>query len=193
MKLINFSDTYDYILALSRKKASQFALVILSFSESIFFPIPPDTMLIPMSLANHKKAFYYAFLTTISSVVGGIVGYFLGFFAIDIIEPVLKSRGYIDDFIRAKEWFTTWGFLSVLIAGFSPVPYKIFTISAGSLGMFLPGFILASFIGRGARFFLVSGLIVLGGENMNNNIRLYFDKIVIVVTIIFLILLFIIF
>ena len=191
--MINLYNIYDNILALSRKKSSQYALIILSFSESIFFPIPPDSMLIPMSLANQKKAFYYAFLTTISSVIGGIVGYFLGFFAIDVIEPVLVSRGYIDDFIRAKEWFITWGFLSVLIAGFSPVPYKIFTISAGSLGMFLPGFILASFIGRGARFFLVSGLIVLGGENMNKNIRSYFDKIIIIATIIFLILLIIIF
>ena len=191
--MINLYNIYDNILALSRKKSSQYALIILSFSESIFFPIPPDSMLIPMSLANQKKAFYYAFLTTISSVIGGIVGYFLGFFAIDVIEPVLVSRGYIDDFIRAKEWFITWGFLSVLIAGFSPVPYKIFTISAGSLGMFLPGFILASFIGRGARFFLVSGLIVLGGENINKNIRSYFDKIIIIATIIFLILLIIIF
>tara|TARA_E500000331_G_scaffold230976_1_gene221214 strand:- start:96286 stop:96861 length:576 start_codon:yes stop_codon:yes gene_type:complete len=179
-----FTKTYDYIISLAGKKYSEYILILLSASESIFFPIPPDSLLIPMSLANQKKAFYYAFLATFSSVAGGMVGYFIGSFAIDLIEPILISRGYINDFNTAKDWFDTWGVLAVFIAGFSPVPYKIFTITAGSLGMFLPGFIFASLIGRGSRFFLVSGLIVWGGEGMNEKIRAQFDKVTIFTAII---------
>ena len=102
----------------------------LSFAESSFFPVPPDVMLAPMSLAKPSKAWYYASLTTVTSVLGGILGYFIGVFAFDVIEPILHNYGYYDRYELAKTWFESWGFWAIFIAGFSPIPYKIFTISS---------------------------------------------------------------
>jgi membrane protein YqaA with SNARE-associated domain len=147
----------------------------LSFAESSFFPIPPDVMLAPMSLARPEKAWYYAALTTLASVLGGVLGYLIGMLAFDLVEPLLHQYGYFDKYLVARNWFDQWGFWAVLLAGFSPIPYKVFTITAGVISMaFLP-FVLASVIGRGARFFLVSGLMAWGGERMDGMLRRYID------------------
>lgn len=147
----------------------------LSFAESSFFPVPPDVMLAPMSLAKPSKAWYYASLTTITSVLGGILGYFIGVFAFDVIEPILHNYGYYDRYELAKTWFESWGFWAIFLAGFSPIPYKVFTIASGVVGMaFLP-FVIASFIGRGLRFFMVAGLMAWGGEPMEKKLHNYMD------------------
>lgn len=147
----------------------------LSFAESSFFPVPPDVMLAPMSLAKPHKAWYYAFITTITSVLGGILGYFIGVFAFDLIEPILHDHGYYERFELAKSWFDSWGFWAIFLAGFSPIPYKVFTIASGVVGMaFLP-FVLASMIGRGLRFFMVAGLMAWGGEPMEKKLHKYMD------------------
>jgi len=148
----------------------------LSFAESSFFPIPPDVMLAPMSLAKPDKAWRYALLTTVASVLGGIFGYLIGMFAFDLIEPWLHKLGYWSRYTNAVTWFETWGIWIVFLAGFSPIPYKIFTITAGALSMaFLP-FVLASVIGRGARFYLVAGLMVWGGQRMEDMLQKYIDR-----------------
>ena len=134
-------------------------------------------MLAPMTLAQPKRGWRFAFLTTVASVVGGLAGYVIGWVALDTVEPLLRSVGYWDSYIRSTEWFVTWGFLAVLAAGFSPIPYKIFTIAAGALHMLLPAYILASMIGRGGRFFLVAGLIRWGGEPMQRRLRANVDTI----------------
>ncbi len=147
----------------------------LSFAESSFFPVPPDVMLAPMSLAKPNKAWYYATLTTVTSVLGGILGYFIGVFAFDLIEPILHNYGYYDRYELAKNWFETWGFWAIFVAGFSPIPYKVFTIASGVVGMaFLP-FVLASLVGRGLRFFMVAGLMAWGGEPMEKKLHKYMD------------------
>ena len=176
MKL--FSLMYDRALVYSKHQKAPFYLSVLSFIESSFFPFPPpDVMLAPMCLAQRKKAWYFAFLTTITSVLGGLFGYLIGVFAFELVEPILKSVGYWEKFETIQLWFLEWGIGVVFIAGFSPIPYKLITISSGVVGMALIPFILASLIGRASRFYLVAGLIYLGGEKMEQNLRKHIDTI----------------
>lgn len=170
-----FSALYDRALSWAAHPHAERYLAGLSFAESSFFPIPPDVMLAPMTLAQPERGWRFAFLTTVASVTGGIAGYAIGWWALDAIEPLLRSLGYWDSYIRSTEWFETWGFLAVLAAGFTPIPYKIFTIAAGALHLLLPIFVVASFVGRGGRFFLVAGLVVWGGEPMQRRLRQHVD------------------
>ena len=175
MKLL--TSLYDYTISLSRHPQAERYLFALSFAESSFFPVPPDAMLIPMTLAKPKSGWRFAFITTIASVIGGLFGYLIGLLALDTIEPFLVQFGYWDGYLEATDWFLEWGFLAVFIAGFSPIPYKVFTIAAGALNMLLPVFVLASLIGRGSRFFLVAGILLWGGESMEKKIRNHIEKI----------------
>nr|WP_252728196.1 YqaA family protein [Alteromonas sp. C1M14] len=151
-------------------------MVGLSFAESMFFPIPPDVMLAPMSMSQPHRAWRYAALTTLASVLGGIGGYVLGYFAFDVwLEPIILSAGYGEKLDTTMSWFEQYGIWVVFLAGFSPIPYKIFTISAGILSMAFAPFIIASAIGRGARFFLVAGLMRWGGAAMEAKLRDYVE------------------
>ena len=170
-----FSALYDRALRWTAHPHAERYLVGLSFAESSFFPIPPDVMLAPMTLAQPKRGWRFAILTTAASVAGGLAGYAIGWLALDAIEPLLRSLGYWDSYTRSTGWFVTWGFLAVLVAGFSPIPYKVFTIAAGALHMLLPAFVIASLVGRGGRFFLVAGLIIWGGEGMERRLRKHVD------------------
>ena len=170
-----FSALYDKAMNWAVHRHAPVYLAGLSFAESSFFPIPPDVMLAPMALAEPKRAWFYATLTTIASVIGGVAGYMIGMFAFELIEPWLHELGYWERFEVAQVWFGEWGFWAIFIAGFSPIPYKLFTISAGVISMaFLP-FVLASFIGRGARFYLVAAIMVWGGEKMEKMVRTYIN------------------
>jgi membrane protein YqaA with SNARE-associated domain len=166
-----FGPLYDRVLGWAAHPKARWYLGGLSFAESSFFPIPPDVMLAPMALARPVDAWRLALLTTLTSVAGGVLGYMIGYFALDLIEPWLVSSGHWEGYLRARSWFHTWGFWAVLAAGFSPIPYKLFTIAAGALAMFLPVFVLASIVGRGGRFFLVAGLIRWGGAPMETRLR----------------------
>ena len=126
-------------------------------------------------MARPERAWRLALLTTVASVLGGLLGYFIGVFAIDIIEPWLRDLGYIDAYTTAVSWFKEWGFWAVLAAGFSPIPYKIFTIAAGAMGMPLLPFVVASAVGRASRFFLVAGLLYWGGARVEIALRRYVD------------------
>lgn len=148
----------------------------MSFVESSFFPVPPDVMLAPMCLATPRKAWYFAMLTTITSVLGGLFGYLIGYFALDALLPWLQQSSYWPAYQTALEWFERWGVWAVFIAGFSPIPYKVFTIAAGALSMALLPFTLASCVGRGLRFFLVAGLMAWGGERMEKALHSYVDR-----------------
>jgi membrane protein YqaA with SNARE-associated domain len=132
-------------------------------------------MLAPMVLADRRKAWSLALLTTVTSVLGGLAGFAIGMVAIDWVMPLLERFGYVDTFQRAQDWFIEWGFWAILAAGFSPIPYKIFTIAAGAMAMPLLPFALASVVGRGARFFLVAGMIFVGGEPLERNLKRYVD------------------
>ena len=172
-----FQKLYDKALVWSRHRHAPKYLFGLSFAESSFFPVPPDVMLAPMVIAQPSKAMQFALLTTIASVLGGILGYAIGYYAFDTIAGWLQGTHYWDKYLLSKQWFEEWGVWAVFIAGFSPIPYKVFTIAAGALSMsFLP-FTLASLIGRGARFFLVSLLLSWGGERLESTLRVYMDRI----------------
>jgi len=173
-----FEKLYDVCLRWARHRHAPGYLFGLSFSESVFFPIPPDVMLAPMALAKPQRAWFYAMLTTLASVTGGIAGYVLGALAFDAyIQPLIVDWGYTEKLNMAMKWFEEYGVAIVFLAGFSPIPYKIFTVSAGFLNMaFLP-FVLASAISRGLRFYMVAGLMYWGGEKMEQKLRQYVDRI----------------
>ena len=173
-----FTRLYDSCLRWARHRHAPYYLTGLSFAESSFFPIPPDVMLMPMSLAQPRRAMYFATITTLASVAGGIAGYAIGYFALDWVAPLIEEGGrWSAAYNKASTWFTDWGFWAVLIAGFSPIPYKVFTISAGALSMAFIPFVIASAIGRGGRFFLVAGLLAWGGPAMEARIRVYVERI----------------
>ncbi|MCW8091890.1 YqaA family protein [Alteromonas sp. ASW11-130] len=171
-----FQPLYDLVLRWARHRHASVYLGGLSFSESMFFPIPPDVMLAPMSLSRPDKAWFFALLTTLTSVLGGIGGYLLGYFAFDAwLAPWIASSGYQPKFDLALSWFEQYGVWVVFLAGFSPIPYKVFTVGAGVMQMaFLP-FVIASTVGRGARFFLVAGLMKWGGTAMEAKLRQYVE------------------
>ena len=160
----------------SRHPRAPWFLGGLSFAESSFFPIPPDVMLAPMSLANPRRAWWFALITTLASVAGGLFGYLIGYFAFDLIEAWLRASRYWGAYEQAVAWFEAWGFWAIFVAGFSPIPYKVFTIAAGVAHMALLPFTLASLVGRGARFFLVAGLMAWGGVRMEAVLHKYVDR-----------------
>ena len=172
-----FLRLYDWVIALSAHRRAPAFLSALSFAESSIFPIPPDVMLIPMCLARPAKSWQYAAVCTLFSILGGIAGYLIGRLAFGWIEPWLMESSYAGAFTSAVAAFDTWGFWYILLAGFTPIPYKVFTISAGVVGMPFLAFTGGSVIGRGGRFFLVAALIRLGGEKLALKMRKYIDLI----------------
>jgi len=161
-----FKPLYDRMLDWAGHRHAVRYLAALSFAESSFFPLPPDLMLVPMCLADRSRAWRFASITLGASLVGGIAGYLIGYYFFDALQPWLRTSHYWDAYLQGRQWFDQYGVWAVLIAGFSPVPYKIFTITAGVATLNLPGFVVASLLGRGARFYLVAALMVIGGEPM---------------------------
>ena len=172
-----FSAIYDRVMRWAVHPYAPRYLAGMSFAESSFFPIPPDMMLAPMALANPSKAWRYAAIATIASAVGGLFGYLIGYFLFELIQPLLHQAGYWGKYQEVQGWFAEWGFWAVFLAGFSPIPYKIFTIAAGVIGMSPLAFAVASLISRGIRFYLVSALMVWGGARMERTLRIYIDRI----------------
>lgn len=167
-----FQKMYDATLQWAAHKYAVFFLAVVSFAESMFFPIPPDVMLAPMALAKPEQAWRLAFITTVTSVLGGMAGYALGYWLYDpVVLPFIEAMHYQEKMEDIRHWFNEYGVWIVFIAGFSPIPYKVFTVSAGLMGMaFLP-FVIASAIGRGGRFFIVAGLMRIGGEKYRDKLR----------------------
>lgn len=160
-----FGPLYARVMRWSRHRHATRYLGLLSFSESSFFPIPPDVMLAPMVLAQRDRAWYLATLTTITSVLGGLFGYLIGWLLFEQLgEPIVAFYDAGAQLQSVRTWFDRYGVWVVFLAGFSPVPYKLFTVTSGLMGMALMPFVLASAVGRGARFFLVAALIHWGGE-----------------------------
>lgn len=170
-----FSYLYDKTILWSSHNHAPYYLAGVSFAESSFFPIPPDVMLISMGLAAPEKSWRYAFITTLFSVLGGIFGYCIGYFFMDLVQNWILTSSFHDNYLHIVQWFKVYGVWIVFLAGFSPIPYKLFTIAAGALHMaFLP-FVLASALGRGLRFFLVSSILFYLGDSLRTKLRLYVD------------------
>lgn len=173
-----FENLYRSVIKASSSRQAPTVLSTLSFVESFILPFPPpDVMLAPMSLAQPTRAAYFATLTLVASIIGGVVGYLIGMFGYELAQPYLEQWGYMPVFEKATGWFEVWGFWAVLVAGFSPVPYKIFTISAGVLNLAFVPFILASLIGRGARFYLVALLLARFGPGIEQRLIKYIEYI----------------
>ena len=151
---------YDWTMSLAAGPRAPAALGGISFIESSVFPIPPDTLLIPMVIAKREKAWIYAAICTITSVLGGLFGYFIGAFLFDqVAEPILAFYGYADKFADFTARYNEWGVWIVLIAGLTPFPYKVITIASGATGLPLMVFTVASIVARGARFFILAALL----------------------------------
>ena len=167
-----FEPIYTKLLSWAKHRYAERYLAIVSFAESSFFPIPVDVMLAPMVLAKPNDAWRLAGITTIMSVVGGTFGYFIGVFFFDAYgQQILSAFNAHEVFEQTKQQYTKHGLWIILLAGFTPIPYKIFTIASGVLGIALLPFIILSFFGRGARFFLVAALIRLGGDKLEATIH----------------------
>ncbi len=173
MKL--FGPLYDRCLVWAAHRHAPLYLTGLSAAESVIFPIPPDVMLAPMTLARPTAWFRYAMLCTVASVLGGLLGYMLGAYALEAVMPWIERAGKLATFQQIEGLFQRYGFWIVFVAGFTPIPYKVFTIAAGATGIGLLPFTLGSLVGRGGRFFLVAGLIRLGGERMSGMLRRYIE------------------
>ncbi|OOF69878.1 YqaA family protein [Rodentibacter caecimuris] len=166
-----FSAMYDKTMEWSTHRFATFWLSFVSFIEAIFFPIPPDVMLIPMSMSKPKSALKFALYTSLASIFGGMVGYAIGYYAYDWVQGYVQQWGYQSSWEQAMSWFERWGVLVIFVAGFSPIPYKVFTICAGVMQMaFLP-FTITAFISRAARFLLVAKLAAWGGEKFAAKLR----------------------
>lgn len=170
-----FSSLYRKIIAWSEHPKAVYYLILVSFTESCIFPIPPDVMLISMSLAKPEKAWFYAGATTISSVLGGLFGFLLGAFFLKYLFPYIEYLGYSDSYYQVIDWYRLWGFWIVLLVGFSPIPYKIFTIASGSLHMSILPFLMASLISRGARFFLTATLLYFYGRRVRDFLEQFIE------------------
>jgi len=146
---------YDWCIEAAGRPYATWLLGAVSFAESSFFPVPPDVMLVPMSLARPDKAYFYATVCTVTSVVGGILGFLIGALLYDSVgEWVIQLYGLGDKVETFREWYREWGAWVILAKGITPIPYKVVTITAGFSGYNIWLFILFSIITRGARFFL---------------------------------------
>ena len=173
-----FERLYFSVIRFSAQRQAPWYLALLSLLESFILPFPPpDVMLAPMSLAKPDKAMRFATITLAASVCGGLIGYAIGALLFDLVQPWLIDWGYQARFDTVTSWFEQWGFWAVLIAGFSPVPYKLFTLSAGVLSLALLPFIIASIIGRGLRFFLLAWCLSKFGAAIEARLVQYIERI----------------
>jgi membrane protein YqaA with SNARE-associated domain len=172
-----FKPAYQWVVKWSDTPYGNLALFVLAFAESSFFPIPPDILLITLAVSKPAAAFEYALICSVGSVVGGLAGYAIGFFAFESIgQWVLNHYDPNQEiFAQIQLLYENYGFWGVLGAALTPIPYKLFTIASGVFKFDLVQFILASIIGRSFRFFLVGGLIFWGGEPLKVWIEKYFD------------------
>jgi len=182
---------YDWVLHWADSKYGPLALFVLAFAESSFFPIPPDVLLIALALGARKKSFQFALICSIASIAGGLLGYSIGHYLWwdGVIYSAIAQfffnniPGFTEDiFTSIQNQYSEYGFMIIFSAGFTPIPYKIFTISAGAFNISLPLFVIASAISRSARFFLVAGLIWKFGNPIKDFIDKYFNILSVIFT-----------
>lgn len=181
---------YNTTLYYSKTKWAFVSLCVVAFTEASFFIIPPDALIIAMGLSNHKKAFFYAFIAGIFSVLGGIFGYCIGYFFYEYIgAPIINYLHYQAQLDSFKSFFNKYDMLAILIGGFTPIPYKLVTLFAGFTKVNFFIFVVASILSRFARFFLVATLVYFFGNKAHLIIEKHIGKITII-SAIFIILIF---
>ena len=167
---------YDWVLHWAATPYGTWALFLLAFAESSFFPIPPDVLLIALCVARPERSFKYALVSAVGSILGGCLGYLIGWqFMASVGDRIVAFYGLTEKVAYIESLYQTYDAWAVGIAGFTPIPYKVFTIAAGMFKINFLVFVLASLISRSARFFIVGGLIYLFGPRIQRFIDRYFD------------------
>jgi membrane protein YqaA with SNARE-associated domain len=165
-------DVYHRTLALAGSPRAGWWLALVAFTEASCFPIPPDVLLIPMVLARPQRAWRLAFICTIASVCGGVLGYYIGYAVFNqLARPVIEFYGYGAKFAAFQAMYAEWGVWVILIKGLTPIPYKIVTIASGAANFNFWVFMAASVVTRGARFFIVATLLHFWGEQVKDFIE----------------------
>ncbi|HYD31472.1 MAG TPA: YqaA family protein [Azospirillaceae bacterium] len=163
---------YDWIVRRAAQRDAVWWLAGVSFAESSFFPLPPDILLVPMTLANRQAAWWYALVCSASSVIGGLFGYAVGYFLFETIgRAIVDFYNMQESFLHFAELFNHYGAWILVLKGATPVPYKILTITAGFTNLDLTVFVLASLLSRSLRFFIVAVLLWYYGESIQNFIE----------------------
>ena len=163
---------YEWTLSLAASPNAVWALAVVSFVESSFFPIPPDALLVPMIIADRRRAWFYALVATVASVFGGFLGYAIGYYAFDTIgEPLLRFYRVTDQYQALQHLYDEWGAWLILIKGATPIPYKLVTIASGAFHFDFRTFTICSLISRGIRFFLIAALLWRFGEPIRDFIE----------------------
>lgn len=176
-----FRRLYDWVLSWAETPYGAPALVVLAFSESSFFPIPPDPLLMALALGAPQRALYFGAICTVGSVLGGVAGYAIGMGIWALVADWFYA--YVpgvspESFARVQALYDRWDFWAIFAAGFTPIPYKVFTLSAGVFSISFPIFVVASVLSRGARFFLLAGIIYFFGAGIQRFIDRYFNALV---------------
>lgn len=184
MKLLK--TLYNWVLHWAHTPYGTPALFGIAFAESSFFPVPPDVLQIALSISRPKRSFFYASVSSVASVLGGIAGYAIGVYLMSLVGwPILHFYGLEAQYDHVKILFQKYDALAIAIAGFTPIPYKLFTIASGAFSIHFGVFVIASLLSRSARFFLVGLLIYFFGESIKEFIDRYFN----LLTILFFVLL----
>ena len=175
---------YDWVLSWADTPYGSPALFILAFMESSFFPIPPDVLQIALSAGKPKRAFWYAGVSAVGSVLGALLGYVIGAMFWKVTQSFFFTHVFSEEnFTYVEELYQTWDFWAIFVAAFTPIPYKIFTIAAGVCGIGIPMFIIASVVGRSLRFFSVAALMFFFGPTIKGWIEKYFNLLAIIFTV----------
>lgn len=170
-----FKTLYTWTISLAESPRATWALAGVAFAESSFFPIPPDTLLVPMAVARPDKAWRYAAICTVASVLGGILGYAIGHLLYETVgQWLINLYGYGDKMAQVTEAYDRWGALLILVKGVTPIPYKLVTIVSGLLHYNFALFVLLSAVTRGARFFLLAGALTLFGDRIRALLERHF-------------------
>lgn len=172
-----FAPVYERMLSWSAHRHAPAYLGGISFAEAVFFPIPPEVMLAPMTLARPERAYRYATISLVASMFGMFIGYAIGHFAIELVMPLLERFGYATRFEDIKQQAADNGFWLLLLAGFTPVPFKIFTLASGAVNMPLLPFFFGALIGRGKRVFLLAWAIRTGGVRAEAMLRRHIEPV----------------
>jgi membrane protein YqaA with SNARE-associated domain len=174
---------YDWVLGWSESRWGEAALFVLAFAESSFFPIPPDVLLIALCLGNPRRSLRYAAICTLGSVLGGVGGYTIGYFLWQTASGEYTGLAQwcyahlfsMEQFAGVQHIYDKYNFWAIFVSGFTPIPYKLFTIAAGIFAINVPTFIVASIVSRGMRFFLIAWLIKRFGPSIKEFIDKYFN------------------
>jgi membrane protein YqaA with SNARE-associated domain len=178
---------YDWVLSWAESRYAVYALFLIAFAESSFFPIPPDVLLIALALGQPQGAYWFALICTVGSVAGGAFGYLIGWQLMETVgRPILEFYQALDKFEAVKASFLHYGGWAVAIAGFTPIPYKVFTIASGAVTLSFATFVLASLAGRAGRFYLVAALIFFFGPPIKAFIDRHFNLLTVVFTLLLL-------